>query len=160
MAGRLRPSALNVIGRHSTLHGSVTVGMIVRPRYNLSVFLSSVYLATVLLVPAWHAVELAGRSLPGSGDCARCSSSGPVLDAPCSPTAPCTNPHHHHHRGQHHNPGPCPRCTGALGPALGGEGGAAAAVLELEQPVPARVDVLLSVTLADVKAPRAPPRKV
>jgi hypothetical protein len=128
-----------------------------RSRYNLAGFLSFVYLVTVLLVPAWHAVELAGEGLLGSGDCVGCASSGPVLEAPCSRTGPCTNPNHHHHRGQHHNPGPCPRCSGALGPALGSESGPVIAGFQLERPVNTRVDVLLPVTLADVKAPRAPP---
>jgi hypothetical protein len=132
------------------------VGITVRLRYEVSLLLSLVYLFAALLVPVWHAMEVAGGKPLHGGACLWRVSSGAVLQSPCTSGGPCTNPNHHH-SGQQRDPSACPRCSGVFAAALGSAGSTAAVRVEVAGPVCSRAAVLLGSTLADVKAPRAPP---
>jgi len=132
------------------------VGIALRLRYEVSLFLSPVYLLAVLLVPVRHAMEVAGGKPLQGGVCLWRVSSGAAVQSPCTSGGPCTNPNHDH-SGQQRDPGACPRCSGVFAAALGSAGSTTAVPVEVARPVCSRAAAFVGSTLIDPKVPRAPP---
>jgi len=132
------------------------VGVTVRLRYEVSRFLSLVYLLAALLVPVRHAMELPGGKPLHGGACVWRVSSGAALQSPCTSGGPCTNPNHHH-SGQRRDSSACPRCSGVFAAALGSAGSTAALPVEVARSVCSRNAAFVGPTLIDPKVPRAPP---
>jgi hypothetical protein len=153
---RRHSSKLSGSGRVARSCLDSAVRITVRLRYEVSLFVSFVYLVAVLLLPVWHAMEVAdGKPLQG-GACLWSVSSGAVVQSPCTSGGPCTNPNHHH-SGQQRDPGACPLCSGVFAAALGSAGSTAAVPVEVARPVCSRAAVFVGSTLIDPKVPRAPP---